>query len=308
MPAAMSSEQLKEQLRGLFSFPVTPFSATNEIDLRRYRQHLQWMIEAKPAAIFVCGGTGELFSLDLAEYQALVKVAVEESRGKLPVVAGIGYGTQLALHFAKAAGEAGADGLLVMPPYLIQSEQEGLYQHYRRLAISTSLGLIIYQRDNAILSPATADRLAGLNNIIGLKDGHGDMERLLRIRLAVGDRLVFINGMPTAELSAQAFEGLGILNYSSAVFNFVPALSQAFYRALTTGDTERVSRLLQGFFRPFAELRDRQKGYAVSLIKAGLKVIGKSAGGVRPPLVNPSAEDEAHLKSIIDKGLAILKS
>jgi 5-dehydro-4-deoxyglucarate dehydratase len=223
-------------------------------------------------------------------------------------VAGIGYGTQLALHFVKAAEEAGADGLLVMPPYLIQSEQEGLYQHYRRLANSTPLGLIIYQRDNAIFTPQAAGRLAALKNIIGFKDGHGDMERLLRIQMAVGDRLAFINGMPTAELSAQAFAGLGVFNYSSAVFNFVPALSQAFYKALTTGDAQRVSLLLEGFYRPFAELRDRQKGYAVSLIKTGLKVTGKSAGGVRPPLLNPSAEDEAQLKSIVEKGLSVLKS
>jgi 5-dehydro-4-deoxyglucarate dehydratase len=304
----ISPAQLKEQLRGLFSFPVTPFTEANEIDLRRYREHVQWIIENKPAAIFVCGGTGEFFSLDLAEYQALVKASVEECRGQLPVVAGIGYGTQLALRFIKAAEEGGADGLLVMPPYLLHSEQEGLYEHYRRLSISTSLGLIIYQRDNAILAPATVGRLAELSNIIGFKDGHGDMERLLRIQMAVGDRLAFINGMPTAELSAQAFGGLGIFNYSSAVFNFVPTLSQAFYRALSTRHSGRVSGLLDGFFRPFAELRDRQKGYAVSLIKAGLKVTGKSVGGVRPPLVNPSAEDEAHLKLIIEKGVAIVDS
>jgi len=304
----MSPEQLKAELRGLFSFPVTHFSDNNQIDVRRYREHLQWMIEARPAALFVCGGTGEFFSLDLAEYQALINAACEEVNWKLAVVAGVGYGTQLALQFVRAAEQAGADGLLVMPPYLIQAEQEGLYQHYRSLAASTSLGLIIYQRDNAILAPSTVGRLSELENVIGFKDGHGEMERLLRIRMAVGDRLVFINGMPTAELSAQGFKGLGIGNYSSAVFNFVPTLSQAFYKELTGEDATGVNRLLERFYRPLAELRDRRKGYAVSLIKAGMRVIGKSAGGVRPPLVNPSSEEEACLKSIIEKGLALLRS
>jgi 5-dehydro-4-deoxyglucarate dehydratase len=303
----LAPEELRHELRGLFSFPVTPFDARMEVDLIRYREHLNWMIEGKPAALFVCGGTGEFFSLDLAEYQSLVKAAVEEARGRLPVIAGVGYGTRLALSFAKVAEEAGADGLLVLPPYLIQAEQQGLHEHYCRIAAGTRLGIILYQRDNAILAPTTVARLCERENIIGFKDGQGEMERLLRIQKEAGDRLVFINGMPTAELSALAFKGLGILNYSSAVFNFVPAIARAFYQALVAGDGPAMDRLLGAFYRPVAELRDRRKGYAVSLIKAGLRAVGKTAGKVRPPLVDCSPEEEAAMKPIIAKGMAALE-
>lgn len=303
----LSPEELRSQLRGLFSFPVTPFTERLEIDIARYREQLSWMIKSKPAALFVCGGTGEFFSLDLAEYQTLVRVAVEETAGRLPVIAGVGYGTRLALLFAQAAKDAGADGLLVLPPYLIQSEQQGLYEHYRRVAAGARLGVIIYQRDNAIFAPATVARLCELENVIGFKDGHGNMEGLLRIQRETGGRLVIINGMPTAELSASAFKGLGVLNYSSAVFNFVPTIAKAFYEALVAGDGQGMDRLLDAFYRPLADLRDRRKGYAISVIKAGLKAVGKSAGPVRPPLVDCSPEEDDCLKAIIATGLASMR-
>jgi 5-dehydro-4-deoxyglucarate dehydratase len=301
---ALSPEELRGKLQGLFSFPVTPFTENLEIDLARYREHVGWMVEGNPAALFACGGTGEFFSLDLAEFRQLVRAAVEEAGGRLPVIAGVGYGTRLALNFAKAAEEAGADGLLVLPPYLLQCEQQGLYEHYLQVADGATLGVIVYQRDNAIFKPATVARLCEQKNIVGLKDGHGNMELLLRIQKQTGDRLAIINGMPTAELSAGAFKGLDITNYSSAVFNFVPPVARAFYEALMKREGPAMDRLLEAFYRPFADLRDRRKGYAVSLIKAGMRAVGKPAGPVRPPLVNCAPEEEEKLKAIIADGLA----
>src|SRR5215212_12191675 len=136
MPIA--AQELAGPLQGLLSFPVTPFTPANEIDLPRGREHIRYMFGHRPAGLFVCGGTGEFYSLNLAEYQVLVRAAVQEAGGRLPIVAGVGYGTRLALDFVKAAEEAGADGLMVMPPYLLQAEQEGLYQHYQALAAATT--------------------------------------------------------------------------------------------------------------------------------------------------------------------------
>lgn len=303
---APSPEELRARLNGMFAFPVTPFGEDGQINLLPYRELLQNMVNHQPAALFVCGGTGEFFSLDLSEYRALVKAAVEVARGQVPVVAGAGYGTRLATEFVTAATEAGADGVLVLPPYLLNAEQDGLFEHYRAIANSTPLGIIIYQRDNAIFTPATVSRLAGVPNIIGFKDGSGDMERLHRIRHAIGDRMAFMNGMPTAEMSAGAFLGNGISSYSSAVFNFVPEISHAFYNALIARDEPRSQKLVEAFYRPLVEIRDRKKGYAVSLIKAGVRIMGRAVGLARPPLVNPTPQDEADLKSVIDRGLAAL--
>ncbi len=292
-------QELAAQLQGLLSFPVTPFNAENEIDLPRFREHIQYMAGRRPDGLFVCGGTGEFYSLGLDEYRALVRAAVEEAGGRLPIVAGVGYGTRPAI-------EAGADGLMVMPPYLLLAEQEGLYLHYQAIAAATRLGIILYQRDNAIFTPATVARLAEIPNVVGFKDGYGDMERLLRIRLAVGERLVFLNGMPTAELSVPAFLGLGVRSYSSAVFNFVPEIAWAFYRAVVEGDIATRDRLLEGFYRPFAELRDRVRGYAVALVKAGVGIRGRPVGPVRAPLLNPIPEHLAELRAIAERGLALV--
>lgn len=303
----MTPPELHARARGLLSFPVTPFNEKNELDLAFYREHIEYMVSAGPGALFACGGTGEYFSIDLEEYTAAVKAAVEQTAGRVPIIAGVGYGTKLARQFAQAAEAAGADGIMAMPPYLLVSEQEGLYQHYRQVADAVKIGVILYQRDNAVFNPDTVARLAEIPNVVGFKDGHGDMERLIRIRLAVGERLFLLNGMPTAELSAQAFYGVGCTTYSSAVFNFVPEIAHAFFGALSAGDQAECARLLNGFYVPFGKLRDKAKGYAVSLIKAGLTVTGRPMGGVRAPLLDPTEAQVEELRAIVEQGLALVR-
>jgi 5-dehydro-4-deoxyglucarate dehydratase len=295
----MNPQELKRRLTGLLAFPITPFTAANGIDMPRFLDHVEWQISFGPAALFVCGGAGEFWSLSPGEYAALVKAGAQQARGRMPVVATTGYGTPLAIEFARAAEAAGADGLLVMPPYLLTPEQAGLEAHYRAIAQATGLGVIIYQRDNAVLTASTLERLTEAPTIIGLKDGLGQMERLVRQRLAVGERLAFMNGMPTAEASALAFAGLGITTYSSSVFNFVPALARDFHGALAGYDEPGVMRLLQQFYHPFGELRDLGRGYTVSLLKVGLDLVGRPAGTVRPPLVEPPPAHRTRLREIL---------
>ncbi len=154
----------------------------------------------------------------------------------MPVVAGAGYGTALAVRYARLAEAAGADGLLAMPPYLVVAGQEGLLRHYREVAAATSLPVIVYQRDNAVFTPETVVELARTDGIIGLKDGLGDLDLMQRIVSAVrtevpGDFLYF-NGLPTAEQTQLAYRALGVTLYSSAVFCFAPEIALAFHRAL----------------------------------------------------------------------------
>jgi 5-dehydro-4-deoxyglucarate dehydratase len=195
---------------------------------------------------------------------------------------------------------------MVLPPYLLLAEQEGLYRHYHVIASMTRLGVILYQRDNAVFQAETVSRLAEIPNVVGFKDGLGEMERLIRIRAAVGDRLLLLNGMPTAELSAQAFYGAGCRTYSSAVFNFVPEIARAFFTAIEAGDDAECLRLINGFYRPFAQLRDRVRGFAVALVKSGLLVTGRPCGPVRPPLLDPNPQQLEELRAIIEEGLRLV--
>ena len=260
--------------------------------------------------MFACCGTGEFVALDLDDYAAALHAAVTETAGVVPVVAGIGYGTALARQFAVVAEDAGVDGLLVMPPYLITPDQDGLRRHYLALADASSLDIILYQRDNAIFTPNTVAALAQHPRIIGLKDGYGDLDLLQRTISAVRGTpgtsgFGYFNGMPTAEMSARAFRGVGVNLYSSAVFCFAPDIALAFYQAVTTGDQATVDRLLDGFYRPFVELRQRGVGYAVSLVKAGVRLAGLDVGPVRPPLTEPDPDHVKELARLVEHGRAI---
>ncbi|MFF3331339.1 5-dehydro-4-deoxyglucarate dehydratase [Streptomyces sp. NPDC002888] len=295
---------------GPLFFPVTAYGPDGSVDLDTYRAHVRRGIEAGAAAVFACCGTGEFHALTPEEFEACVGAAAEEADGRVPVVAGAGYGTALAVRYARLAQAAGADGLLAMPPYLVIAGQQGLLRHYRELASATELPVIVYQRDNAVFTPETVVELARTEGIIGLKDGLGDLDLMQRIVSAVrsevpGDFLYF-NGLPTAEQTQLAYRGIGITLYSSAVFCFAPEIARAFYDALASGDDITAHRLLDGFYRPFVELRAQGRGYAVALVKAGVRLRGLDVGEVRPPLHEPSEDHVKQLAQLIERGYTLL--
>ncbi|MFI8823250.1 5-dehydro-4-deoxyglucarate dehydratase [Streptomyces sp. NPDC053431] len=305
----MTTPPLADRLDGLLFFPVTAFGPDGGLDLDVFRAHVRAGIDAGAGAVFACCGTGEFHALTPEEFRDCVAAAVAESAGRVPVLAGAGYGTALAVRYAGLAEEAGADGLLAMPPYLVVADQAGLLRHYTELAAATSLDVIVYQRDNAVLTPETAVALARTPGVIGLKDGLGDLDLMQRIVSAVrsaGLDLLYFNGLPTAELTGLAYRGIGVTLYSSAVFCFAPDLALAFHRALTTGDDATAHRLIDAFYRPLVELRSRGRGYAVSLVKAAVRMNGLDVGEVRPPLSEPRPEHLKELAAIVERGRAAL--
>lgn len=296
---------------GPLFFPVTAYGPDGSVDLDTYRTHVRRGVEAGAAAVFACCGTGEFHALTPEEFEACVRVAVEAAEGRVPVVAGAGYGTALAVRYARLAEAAGADGLLAMPPYLVVAGQEGLLRHYREIAAATALPVIVYQRDNAVFTPETVVELARTGGIIGLKDGLGDLDLMQRVISAVrsevpGDFLYF-NGLPTAEQTQLAYRALGVTLYSSAVFCFAPEIALAFHQALRSGDDSTMEKLLDGFYRPFVELRAQGRGYAVALVKAGVRLRGLDVGEVRPPLHEPTEDHVKQLAEVIERGYALLE-
>ncbi|MET8946563.1 5-dehydro-4-deoxyglucarate dehydratase [Streptomyces sp. NPDC004542] len=297
--------------RGPLFFPVTAYGPDGSIDLDVYRTHVRRGVDAGAAAVFACCGTGEFHALLPEEFEACVRAAVEATGGRVPVVAGAGYGTALAVRYAALARTAGADGLLAMPPYLVVPGQEGLLRHYREIAAAGGLPVIVYQRDNAVFTPETVVELARTEGIIGFKDGLGDLDLMQRIVSAVrtdapGDFLYF-NGLPTAEQTQLAYRAIGIGLYSSAVFCFAPEIALAFHRALETEDRATARRLLDGFYRPFVELRAQGRGYAVALVKAGVRLRGLDVGEVRSPLHEPAEDHVKQLAQLIERGYALLE-
>lgn len=296
----MDPIELKTRLgSGLLSFPVTHFGPDGRFAEDSYRRHIDWLSGYDAAGLFAAGGTGEFFSLVPSELPAIIRAA-KASAGNLPIIAGCGYGTEMAVQIAQEAEEAGADGLLLLPHYLIDAPQEGLYSHAKAVCDAVSVGVMIYNRDNAIYHADTVARLAdACPNLIGFKDGSGDMGPVRQITSTLGDRLTYLGGMPTAELFAEAYLAAGFTTYSSAVFNFVPELAVEFYAAVRALDGAKCDSLLKQFFYPFMALRARAPGYAVSLIKAGVRLQGFEAGPVRAPLIDPTKAEEAELEALV---------
>lgn len=297
----MELAQIRSSLQdGLLSFPITDFDDNGKFKPDTYAGRINWFVGHKVSSVFVAGGTGEFFSLSSDEYQQIVTIAAKTVAGKIPVISSVGRSIPEAISFAKIAEQAGIDALLLFPPYLTECPQDGVYEYAREIIQNTSLPVIYYNRGNGVLSADYIKKLAdACPNLIGLKDGTGNMQDLNDTIKTIGKRLSYIGGVPTAEIIAEAYLSIGVNTYSSAAFNFVPELANHFYKSLRAGDHATVAEITRKFYIPLVRLRSKKNGYAVSLIKAGAKIIGKTAGDVRPPLSMPTEAEVKELEKII---------
>lgn len=300
---SMHPQELKTIMgSGLLSFPLTDFDAQGDFDARGYRARLEWLMPYGASALFAAGGTGEFFSLTGDEYPGIIKTAVDTCRGKVPIIAGAGGPTRFAIQCAQAAEKAGAHGILLLPHYLTEAGQDGLAAHVEAVCRSVQFGVIVYNRSNSRLKPDTLAKLAERNaNLVGFKDGVGDIEAMVAINMKMGDRFAYLGGLPTAEVYAAAYKAMGTPVYSSAVFNFIPKTAMDFYRAVAADDLVTQHRLLREFFMPYLDIRNRMAGYAVSIVKAGATIVGHGAGPVRPPLTDLNDAETRSLAALIAK-------
>lgn len=288
---------------GLLSFPITDFDAQGDFRPDTYAERLEWLAPYGATALFAAGGTGEFFSLTKDDYSNVIRTATETCKGKVPILAGAGGPTRVAIDYAREAERLGAKGILLMPHYLTEASQDGIAAHVEQVCQAVrNIGVIFYNRANSRLSADLLERLAErCPNLIGFKDGVGDIENMVTIRRRLGDRFSYLGGLPTAEVYAAAYKALGVPVYSSAVFNFIPKTAMDFYRAIAADDHVTVGRLIDDFFLPYLAIRNRRAGYAVSIVKAGARLVGHDAGPVRAPLTDLTEEESAQLDVLIKR-------
>ncbi|MCV2359767.1 5-dehydro-4-deoxyglucarate dehydratase [Paucibacter sp. TC2R-5] len=299
----MSPQDLKSVLQsGLLSFPLTDFDSALNFAPKPYAERLEWLQPYGATVLFAAGGTGEFFSLEPQEYAQVIKVALDTCRGRTPIVAGAGGGTTLAIKYAQEAEALGAQGILLLPHYLTEGSQAGLINHVEAVCKSVKIGVIVYNRGACRLTPASLLVLAErCPNLVGFKDGVGDIEKFVAIRQTLGERFAYLGGLPTAEVFAGAYKAMGCPVYSSAVFNFIPKTAMDFYRAHAAGDSATCDQLIRDFFLPYIALRNQGEGYAVSIVKAGATLVGHGAGPVRPPLSDLLPAEVEQLRALIAK-------
>lgn len=299
----MTPQELKSILsHGLLSFPVTDFDAQGDFNPAGYVKRLEWLAPYGASALFAAGGTGEFFSLAASEYSQVIKTAVDTCATSVPILAGVGGATRQAIEYAQEAERLGAKGLLLLPHYLTEASQEGVAAHVEAVCKAVNIGVVVYNRNVCRLNADLLEKLAErCPNLIGYKDGLGDIELMVSIRRRLGERFSYLGGLPTAEVYAAAYKALGVPVYSSAVFNFVPKTAMAFYNAIARDDHATVARLIDDFFLPYLDIRNRKAGYAVSIVKAGARIAGYDAGPVRTPLTDLTADEYQQLAALMDK-------
>jgi 5-dehydro-4-deoxyglucarate dehydratase len=285
---------------GLLSFPVTDFDQEGNFRADTYAKRLEWLAPYGASALFAAGGTGEFFSLTPNEYGDVIKTAVDTCRGVVPILAGAGGPTRQTISYAQEAEKIGAQGILLLPHYLTEASQDGLVRHVEEVCKSVDFGVVVYNRGACRLTADSLEKLADRNpNLIGFKDGIGDIELMMSIWRRLGDRFSYLGGLPTAEIYAAAYKALGVPVYSSAVFNFMPKLAMDFYHAIANDDRATQNRLIDEFFLPYLAIRNRKAGYAVSIVKAGAKIAGYDAGPVRAPLTDLLPEEFEMLEQLM---------
>lgn len=293
----MEPDALRSRLEGAMAFPVTPFAENLALDSEGFRRNLRAMLQHPLAAIVVAGGTGELYSLSPGEHLALVRAAVEEAAGRIPIIAGTGYNVPLGVELARQAAAAGASGILAFPPYYPSADDEGLQAYYRALAGATPLGLLVYSRDWFHPGAPFVARLAEIPTLVAWKDGQGDIRRLQMLRDRVGDRLCWVGG--AGDDMVPAYYAIGLRAFTSSIANVAPAIAVQLHQLASAGDSLGLTRLMDSLVVPLYALRARRRGYEVTVMKELMNRMGLAGGVVRPPLPRLAPEDAAHLEWLV---------
>ena len=300
----MEPFELRNRFSGVIAFPITPFKKDLSLDLDGLRKNLRSLLEHPICAIVAAGGTGEMYSLTPSEQLQVVKATVEETDGKIPVIAGVGFGQQLAIEMARQCAAAGASGILVFPPYYPNADADALAEYYRSIGEATSLGMMIYSRDWAIFSPQAVERLTSIPTLVAWKDGQGDIRRLQMIKEHIGQRLYWIGG--AGDDLVPGYYSIGIRTYTSSISTIAPKLSLLLHEYGSANDSAKLDALMKDYVVPLYAYRARRKGYEVSVMKALTDILGMAGGPVRPPLPNVRREELKELEAMLEHWKPVL--
>jgi 5-dehydro-4-deoxyglucarate dehydratase len=296
----MDPQELRKKLSsGVIAFPITPFKSDHSLDLEGVRGNLRKLLEHPLAAIVAPAGTGEVFSLSPEEHLAVVKATVEEVAGKVPVLTATGFNTAMGTELARQSYQSGVNGLLLFPPYYPHADEAGLIDYYRTLSHATPLGTIVYSRDWVNPSPTMVEQLAAsVPNLVAWKDGTGDVRKYQQVMQRVGDRLLWIGGV--GDDHVPGYYSIGVRTYTSSIAVVAPRMSLELHQLASKGDYASLKKLMNEYVVPLYVFRQRRRGYEVSVMKEMMTQLGLAAGPVRPPLLDPSTEEKAEIRAMIE--------
>jgi 5-dehydro-4-deoxyglucarate dehydratase len=295
---------LKRRLAGAIAFPITPFCRDGSVDVNGVAANAAWLPDGGHiCAIVAPSGTGELFALSPDECATVTAATVQAVGGRAPVIAGVGFNAATAAELARRAEAAGADGVLILPPYYAQPDAGGLVRYFQQVAEATRLGVMPYARDAAAFTPDVLEELTrSVPNLVAFKDGRGDIRIFQRLREHIVERfgpnrLAWLCGV--GDDMVGPYFAAGAEGFTSSLACFWPEASGELYRLARDGDLAGLAAFERRVVRPIYELRQRGRGFEVSVMKAAMDILGHPAGGIRPPLGTLSTRDRADLEIIL---------
>ena len=295
----MNHKEFASTLRGVFGFPVTPFHKDLSLDLKGLARNVDEMAAYPFCAMVAAGGTGELYSLSIDEIESVVRTTVEAVKGRMPIVAGTGFNQPMGVEIARRLEKAGADCILVLPPYYSNSPFEGVVDFYAAIGKATKLPLMIYSRDWAAFTPQQVARIAErVPSLVCWKDGQGDVRKYQRIMNHLGDRLAWIGGL--GDDCIPGYFSIGVQAYTSSISNIAPKLSLQLAQAGVARDFATIDKLMARYVQPLYAIRERQRGYEVAVMKEAMDILGMAGGPVRPPLMDVREQDKADIRALME--------
>ncbi len=286
---------------------VTPFRADQSLDEPTLRSLIRRQIEGGIDFIVPCGTTGESPTLDHKEHLRVVEIAIEEAKGKVPVLAGAGgYNTKHVIEMAQEIAKLGADGILSVTPYYNKPTQEGVYQHYKAIAESVDLPIILYSvqpRTNVNIEPATVERLAKIHNIVGIKEASGSVSQVASIIARVPANFLVLSGDDSVTLPVVSLGGHGIISVAS---NEIPGPMTIMAHKALSGDFAG-ARAIQAKFQLLMEINFIEA--SPGPIKLAMSMMGLLEAAYRLPIVRPQTASEEKIRKVLEEcGLLEVRS
>lgn len=294
----LAPDEMKDRLPGALVFAPTPFvRGTLEVDYDGLRRNLEFLAEGGIHAVAVAGFVGEFSALNADEYKSVLRAAREAFGPGRLIVAGVGFGTALATEYAAAAERCGADCVMLLPPYLVEPTEEGLVAHTRAVADATRLGVMVHSMPGYPFTARLVERMATIPGVVSYKDELGDVRSFAEIVDHVGDQLVYVNGRAEPLMAYYAAAGATVL--ATAIGNFDPGLALEAYAASQQKDHELMRTVLAPRATPWYRLRERNRGYLISVSKSSMNLMGLTGGSVRPPLSDLEPDVERELVELL---------
>jgi len=277
---------------------VTPFQRDLSLDEATLRRLVRRQVEAGVNFLIPCGTTGESPTLNRAEHLRVVQIALEEARGKVPVLAGAGgYNTSEVIELARELERMGVDGILSVTPYYNKPTQEGLYQHYKAIASAIRLPIVVYSvqgRTGVNIEPATMARLAAIENIVGVKEASGSIAQVATILNQVPTTFTVLSGDDSVTIPVMALGGRGIV---SVVSNQIPGEMTQLAQACLGGDFE-TARRIQARYLPLMNINFVESNPIP--VKAAMGLMGLLDPVYRLPMTPPSPANLARIATVLE--------